>query len=301
MRRAGQRLMNATTSAEVLEAKQLAELALHYAKVTQAANETQADCLRMIVRAEMCMADEIDRKPSAQGQRRDLNFVQASDEVAPTFEDLGIPRQRVSEWRATRDAGQDAVEAAIEGALAEGRAPTKADIKRHVHVSANSGNNEWYTPPEILEAARRALGDFDLDPASSAIANRTVRASRFFTAEDDALSQPWPTGRIWMNPPYSRDLLSAFIDRFLDAVSRGSSGIVLVNNATETGWFQRLIGGSDAVCFTAGRIKYLTPAGRPENAPLQGQAMIYFGQDRRRFASEMAPFGTVMFRGDADA
>jgi hypothetical protein len=53
--RAGQRLLYARTSAQVLEAKKIAELALHYAKVTNAANETHADCLRIITRAEMRM------------------------------------------------------------------------------------------------------------------------------------------------------------------------------------------------------------------------------------------------------
>src|SRR5918995_1094458 len=59
--RATRCLAEARTSAEVLEAKAVAEAALHYAKITKAANETQADCLRMVVRAETRMADEIDR------------------------------------------------------------------------------------------------------------------------------------------------------------------------------------------------------------------------------------------------
>lgn len=58
--RARTRLAEARTSAEVLEAKHVAEAALHYAKVTGAANEAHADCLRIITRAEIRMAREID-------------------------------------------------------------------------------------------------------------------------------------------------------------------------------------------------------------------------------------------------
>jgi len=79
--RAGQRLLDARSSAEVLEAKRLAEAALHYAKVTQAANDTHADCLRIITRAEMRMADEIDRGQASgdvAGKGRPEN-VQGSD------------------------------------------------------------------------------------------------------------------------------------------------------------------------------------------------------------------------------
>lgn len=39
----------------------LAKKALHYAKAAEAAAEMRADCLRIIIRAEMRMADEIDR------------------------------------------------------------------------------------------------------------------------------------------------------------------------------------------------------------------------------------------------
>src|SRR5512147_2113603 len=65
--RARSRLAEARTSAEVLEARAAAKAALHYAKLLEAANETQADCLSIIKRAELRMADEID---AAQRLRR---------------------------------------------------------------------------------------------------------------------------------------------------------------------------------------------------------------------------------------
>ena len=54
-----------------------------------------------------------------------------------------------------------------------------------VHVSHNSGENEWYTPKNIIESARAVMGDIDLDPASSALANDIVQAKDYYTTNED--------------------------------------------------------------------------------------------------------------------
>ena len=173
--RATRCLAEARTSAEVLEAKAIAEAALHFAKVTRAANDTQANCLRMIVRAEIRMADEIDRGQAlgevALPNQPVSQYVQPADVPKPaTYEDLGVARQRVADWRAVRDAGPAFVERVITRALAEDRAPTKADIHRAINgthtlrVMGSSASDEWYTPPHIFELAVAMLGGIDTDP-----------------------------------------------------------------------------------------------------------------------------------------
>lgn len=161
------------------------------------------------------------------------------------------------------------------------------------HVAHNSGNNEWYTPKEYIEAARQVMGWIDLDPATSETANTVVRADEFYTAQDDGLAQEW-TGKVWMNPPYSSDLIGRFAEKLCSHYEAGdvTEAIVLINNATETGWFQRMAQTAMCVCFPRTRVKFWKPDGET-GAPLQGQAILYFGTKKADFAATFRPFGFV--------
>lgn len=161
------------------------------------------------------------------------------------------------------------------------------------HVSNNSGNNEWYTPPEYLESARKVLGSIDCDPASCSTANRNVKAKRFFTAEDSGLQAPRWGKRVWMNPPYAQPLCGLFCEELKTRCQSGEveEAIVLVNNATETEWFRALTSAASAVVFPAGRIKFLDSENNPRNTPLQGQCFLYFGTRFSVFLKEFGNYG----------
>lgn len=165
-----------------------------------------------------------------------------------------------------------------------------ADVKesKKPHVSFNTGNNEWYTPADIIDAARKVLGRITLDPASSVIANETVKAEKIFTIDDDGLKQNWDGHNIWLNPPYSSGLIEKFVDKLLS--SDFCQAIVLVNNATDTEWFSRLANHAAAVVFPKGRVKFYKPDGST-GAPLQGQAILYFGEGSEDFKAAFAKYG----------
>lgn len=167
-----------------------------------------------------------------------------------------------------------------------------AVINTKPHVSHNSGENEWYTPPEYIAAARAVLGTIDLDPASSEIANKTVQATTFYTVDDSGLDHDW-RGKVWMNPPYASELIRRFTSKLNDHVRAGdvTEGIVLVNNATETALFLDLVSVASAVVFTAGRVKFIDVNGKATGAPLQGQAILYIGGKPKTFLHEFRPFG----------
>jgi len=68
------------------------------------------------------------------------------------------------------------------------------------NIRHSSATVEHYTPPEIVEAARFTLGHIDLDPASCAKANTTVRANRWYGLVDNGYLQTWE-GNVFLNPP----------------------------------------------------------------------------------------------------
>lgn len=61
----------------------------------------------------------------------------------------------------------------------------------------------WFTPTNIIEAARATLDAIDLDPASTVVANQTVQAARFFDELDNGYITEW-AGRVFLNPPGGR-------------------------------------------------------------------------------------------------
>jgi len=210
--------------------------------------------------------------PSTESQARPLTRLEPSEQIA---------------------AWQEAVTTAPNGKVTAAHVAAVVDRRglSTPHVSFNSGNNEWYTPSEYIEAARAVMGAIDLDPASSTIANSIVKAERYYTIEDDGCSLEW-YGRVWLNPPYATDLVTAFANKLVAELAAGNvtEAIVLVNNATETAWFNTMIREARAVVFPKGRVKFWKDSGEV-GAPLQGQAILYFGDSLSGFLQIFQTFG----------
>jgi len=169
-------------------------------------------------------------------------------------------------------------------------------------------SNSWFTPSEYIESAREALGGkISLDPFSSVHANKVVKAEQFFTEADDAFSQDWsldvngnPHGSgsrtVFMNPPYSGKLCSEAVNRFIDEWEKKAftAGVFLVNNATETKWFQRAFGAANAACFTNHRISFWNADGKKQSGNTRGQAFFYFGDNVEEFEAAFAKHGAIV-------
>jgi phage N-6-adenine-methyltransferase len=216
-----------------------------------------------------------------------ISFSGTAEEIA---RQLGTSLMEISRWR--QKLGEpEQFEAAYAAAMA--KYSKILEFESIAHVGQNAGETEWFTPGDYIEAARRVLGAIDLDPASTAEANRIIKATRFYSARDDGLTKVW-TGRVWMNPPYVQPLIEQFAEKLSASVQTGDvpAALALVNNATETVWFRALAEVASAVCFPQGRIRFWHPK-KDTAAPLQGQAVLYLGTDIAAFQREFEPFGVV--------
>ena len=182
----------------------------------------------------------------------------------------------------------------VENAVAELTTAGALRLAKGAHVSNNSGENEWYTPVKYIESARVVMGKIDLDPASSELANKIVKAKKIYTDETNGLDKPW-AGNIWLNPPYAQPLINNFIDKIEN--EQYNQAIVLVNNATETKWGQKLLDCCQAVCFHTGRIRFISPDGEQGDAPLQGQMICYIGPHYKEFINEFKQYGICLRKG----
>ena len=130
--------------------------------------------------------------------------------------------------------------------------------------------DEWYTPKFIIDS----LGKFDLDPCAPSVPLFKT-AEVMYNEFDDGLAQVW-NGRVWLNPPYSRPLISKFMRR----MTEHNRGTALIFSRTDTELFQtEVFGKASAVKFLKGRIRFLKPDGKEAGTPGCGSVLIAYGEE----------------------
>ena len=164
----------------------------------------------------------------------------------------------------------------------------------------SSESIEWYTPAKYVEAARVALGEIDLDPASNAKANAVVKAAKFFSK--NGLEEDW-NGRVFVNPPYGKNeeygsLASAFCNKAMSEYESGSVSacIILVNSVHSQNWQAALY--DYVVCFVDHRIQFISGDGEENRNPTFQNIFVYLGREEQRFAAAFKSFGYVMRKLD---
>lgn len=168
-----------------------------------------------------------------------------------------------------------------------------------IHNQCLGASDEWYTPPHVFEA----LGcNFRMDVASPGSGlTPWIPAEKFVTkfGFGDSLHCPWE-GFIWMNPPFGgRNGIVPWLTKFF----QHGDGIALTPDRTSAPWWQKFSRKADLILFTAGKIKFIGPDGKPGPSPADGTSLFAAGpsavQALRRAAE--SGLGLAVAHQDADS
>jgi phage N-6-adenine-methyltransferase len=117
----------------------------------------------------------------------------------------------------------------------------------------NGGGREWATPPEIFEPLHREF-DFTIDVCATA---QNAKVPRFYSEADDGLSMSWAGERVFMNPPYGREIY-AWTRKARDEAKRGALVVGLLPASCDLKWWHEDVVGHAEVRYLRGRVRFLT-------------------------------------------
>ena len=158
-------------------------------------------------------------------------------------------------------------------------------------------SNECYTPRRFIELARKVMGTIDLDPASTELANETVKARNYFDIYDDGLRQKW-YGNVWLNPPYSRvnggTYQELFINKALEEYHSGrvSEIIMLLHGLVIYNYYYKPL-WEWPTCIVSGTI-YFGKADGSDVHDGRGNVFTYMGPSQWWFAKVFSEVGQIV-------
>ena len=127
-------------------------------------------------------------------------------------------------------------------------------------------SQEWGTPPAIFVPLTLEFG-FTLDAAATA---ENALCPRFYSAENDALSQEW-RGTVWCNPPYAR--CEEFVRKAEREAWYGSATtVMLVPVRSHTTWWHDVVVPHAEIRWIRDRFKFV---GAPYNAPFPTCILVF--------------------------
>ena len=137
----------------------------------------------------------------------------------------------------------------------------------------SSESGEWETPPRLY-AALHAEFAFNLDPAATV---DNAKCSRFYTKQDNGLSKSWKGERVWLNPPYGRGIIEAWVEKA--ATGECEVAVLLLPARTDTRWFQAwVLPLVHDLRFIRGRVRFV---GAPSSSLFPSVIVVYRSLPRK--------------------
>jgi site-specific DNA-methyltransferase (adenine-specific) len=116
----------------------------------------------------------------------------------------------------------------------------------------NGNGREWGTPWELYQPLDVEFG-FTVDACATA---ENTKSPWFWTEAQNGLLQDWRGQRVWMNPPYGREIY-AWTRKARD--SRAEVVVGLLPASTDLAWWHEdVVGHASEIRYLRGRVRFLT-------------------------------------------
>ena len=111
---------------------------------------------------------------------------------------------------------------------------------------------EWSTPDDLFSGLDVEF-HFTLDPCATP---DNAKCGRFYTREQDGLSQSWAGETVWVNPPYGRSMTKWIEKAQQEAETAEATTVLLIPARTNTRWWADLCMKATEIRFICGRPKF---------------------------------------------
>ena len=132
----------------------------------------------------------------------------------------------------------------------------------------SSATDQWATPIDFFAQLDKEFR-FNLDPCADDLNHK---CEKYFTREQDGLSQNWGGCRVFCNPPYGRDICKWVKKSYEEGHKENTLVCLLIPARTDTKYFHDYILNRAEVRFIPGRLKF---GGSKNAAPFPSMLVIY--------------------------
>lgn len=141
----------------------------------------------------------------------------------------------------------------------------------NTNLMFSSATDEWETPQAFYDELN-SESHFTMDVCATP---ENAKCDRYFTREQDGLSQNWTGETVFCNPPYGREMPKWIEKCAKHGLSGGGIAVMLIPARTDTKAFHQWIYGKAEIRFIKGRLKF----GKSQNSAPFPSMIVIFGKE----------------------
>ena len=143
--------------------------------------------------------------------------------------------------------------------------------KQTQQVMFSSKSEEWETPQELYNYLNLDYR-FTLDPCATP---ENAKCEKFFTREDDGLNKSWEGEKVFMNPPYGRDIKKWVKKAYEEGQKPETVVACLIPSRTDTKYWHEYCMKAWKIHFVKGRLKFTNNNIGNNSAPFPYAVIIF--------------------------